>query len=360
MADIMLPYNGATRAVLANNTDLDDAINPGIYVISSSNTYTHSPVAFGMLEVTSSSTTSNYRTQKISSYDEGNWTRYKYGSNGWSSWSRELEATIESPTYSNGILHYAYNVAPIGITVISPRNFSTSDMPDASFAYSTAIILKRSNGAISVTLISDSNNCPIATNAYSNNNSAWLGWKFQGSAYISSETNFYSTLASVDTYVPFTFYLGSTATAAIFGITVNSSYGYGMYYSATAFDGILVSANETYQFRINPSTHAVITFNRLSREITNISASSASSHSFTIPNSYRGVLYAITSDSTYCGEWIIFANTSGGVTMVEVKGASNITWSKTTNTITATYTSAHSIRYGFITLNGGEPSLITS
>ena len=256
------------------------------------------------------------------------------------------------PTYANGILDYALNVAPVGISIVSLRYMGTSDLPDSNWIYGEAIIIKRSNGAISVTLICDANNYPIATNAYNSNNSDWVGWKFQGSLYIATESQFYSNVLSADSYIPFSFMLGSNVTNAVFSLGSTMCYGIGMLHSSTTFTGIIYCNNEAYTFQLNPSTQTLSSLKRLSNEIQTFSLSSAASHSFTIPNSYRGMMMTHHTTANSCGVWLISASGSGAITKVDVKSASNITLSNTTNKLTMTYNSATTMRYTFINNNG--------
>ena len=58
--------------------------------------------------------------------------------------------------------------------------------------------------------------------------------------------------------------------------------------------------------------------------------------SITIPNSYRGVMYVIDTTNANCGEYILYSNTSGGVTAYALHTASGITITTSTNTLTIT------------------------
>ena len=361
MADIMLPYNGATRAVLATGSDLDSVTNPGIYVLSSGNTYTNSPVSLGMLEVIRSSTSSSYYTQRVASYDEGNWERFKKGSTGWSSWSRKLEATIESPTYSNGILHYAYNVAPLGTTIVSPRNMNANELPESSFIYSTAIINKRGATAISVTLINDNNYGSMAVNTYSSGSNSWVGWKMCGGVYFNTTSSFWNAVANLDIGFPMNFGMAGSPANSIFGTGSSSASGSVTLLSTTvAMGSIVVNNNEAYSFWINPSAQTLTRISRLSHEIQLFSQSAATSHSFTIPNSYRGMVFTSDTSDTYAGMYILSASSTGSAHVFTVKSASNITPAESTNRITFTLAASRAMTFAFINSYGGEVSVYTS
>ena len=65
----------------------------------------------------------------------------------------------------------------------------------------------------------------------------------------------------------------------------------------------------------------------------------ATGSTFTVPNNYRGRLTIVTSNSAYCGEYLLFATGAGVVETVAVKSASGITLSTATNAVTLTPTS---------------------
>ena len=262
MADIMLPYNGATRGTLPTNTDLDNVTDPGVYVLSSSNTYTNSPVNLGILEVLRSSTSSGYRTQRISAGNEKhNWERFKQGSSGWTDWERIAVGNIEYPTYANGILDYALNVAKQGVTVVSPRNMGYADFPSEVNMYGTAIILKRSSAAISVTIISDSNQYETITNYYSS--STWHGWKYTSGAYCTSQTRWNSLLSKAELHIGFPFSLSGAATDAIFGLgTSYYTNGVVAVNSATSATGYVIHNGDKYNFEYNPTSGELVTLRK--------------------------------------------------------------------------------------------------
>lgn len=71
----------AMKGTLPNGTDLDNATTPGVYLISGSNSYTHCPAGYGMLEVLKRDLQSNITLQRLTNND-GIWFRY-YGGSSW-------------------------------------------------------------------------------------------------------------------------------------------------------------------------------------------------------------------------------------------------------------------------------------
>lgn len=65
-----------------------------------------------------------------------------------------------------------------------------------------------------------------------------------------------------------------------------------------------------------------------------LSAPISGSTTITMPNSVRGKLWAIGAGTNQKGLWIYSVNASGGVNIVEVKGASQITLTTATNSLT--------------------------
>ena len=192
MADIFIPQNSAFRSILPTGTNLDNVKDKGVYALSTNNTYTNSPVAYGTLEVISGTQANNtFLLQRLTS-SIGVWSRFFTGQE-WKDWYQE-SGQYSAPTYSSGILHYALNVAPTAtVTIVSMRNFGTSDLPNANYIYGMAIITKRyDNTGIQVICYTDaSEDYPIIRNTH--NNGTWSGWAVVGGSAPKSVTATYST-----------------------------------------------------------------------------------------------------------------------------------------------------------------------
>ena len=264
------------------------------------------------------------------------------------------------PTLNTGILSYALNIAPNGTTVISPRNMSvTSELPNASYQYGTAIIAKRSATALSVTLVTDANSSAVATNAYNAGNSAWVGWKMCGGAYFNNATTFWDTVSSSATGCVIEFSMSGAVSNSVFGLGSNSSAGNITVVSSTVAMGTLtINNNETYSFWLNPSTQTLTNIFRLTREVQIYSQASAVSHSFNIPNSYRGMVFTSDTSDTYAGMYILSASSTGSTHVFTVKSASNITPSESTNKITFTLAASRAMVFTF-TNSYGEVTVAT-
>lgn len=265
MADIMLPYNGASRGELPNGTDLNNVTEAGIYGISSGLTYVNSPETLGLLEVFKHSPSGNYIYQKFVSGNDNrdNWFRFKQGSTyGWTDWQRIAVGNIIAPTYANGILDYALNVAPQGVSYVSPRNMGYADLPSEVNMYGTAIILRRSSNAISVTLISDSNMYETITNTYYS--SAWHGWKYNTGSYMTSKTRWDAVVPVLEQHSGVVFSLNGTASSQIFGLS--SSYntcGLVAKNSDTVANGLFTHNDKQYTFEYNPSTSTLVSLRQM-------------------------------------------------------------------------------------------------
>ena len=62
----------------------------------------------------------------------------------------------------------------------------------------------------------------------------------------------------------------------------------------------------------------------------------ATGSTFIIPSNYRGRFTIVTSNSAYCGEYLLFATGAGAVEAVAVKSATGVTLSTATNSLTIT------------------------
>ena len=263
----------------------------------------------------------------------------------------DLSSSISDPTHANGLLDYAVNVAPTGMTAISPRNMGTSDLPTSDYAYGSAIILKRSSTAISVTLFGDASRPGVISNAYANG--TWFGWRADSGIYINSSSDFYSALSSLAVGYTANIYLSSATTNAVFS-DIGSEAVSGMVtkLSDTVAGGLLITSGDNeYRFQANPSSQTVNTLTKTTL-FQNFNRASASSHKFNIPGNYRGVLISISTTANNCGAWIITASGAGAIGRVEIKGASNITFSTATNQITIGLSSAAAMRYLWISATG--------
>lgn len=74
---------------------------------------------------------------------------------------------------------------------------------------------------------------------------------------------------------------------------------------------------------------------------------------FTLSNNYRGKLTLVTSNTNYCGEYIVYATGSGAVATVPIKALSGgITISGSTNTLTLTLSTTGTWWVWFETCDG--------
>lgn len=174
----------------------------------------------------------------------------------------DSKLNINAPTYANGILDYAVNVAPLGMSIVSPRNMGYADLPSQTNMYGTAIILKRGTNAISVTIITDSNQYETITNYYSS--SAWHGWKYTTGAYCALKDKWDSLLSKAEPHIGVTFSLNGATTNAVFDI--GASYftnGVVALNSSTSATGFFTYGVDQYTFEYNPSTGTLTSINRL-------------------------------------------------------------------------------------------------
>ena len=175
---------------------------------------------------------------------------------------KPMYLSISSPTHANGILDYALNVAKIGQTIVSLSSMGTSDLPDAAYSYSVALIEKRaSNTGIGIFVIPTNGYLsPISNTCVGG---SWYGWRSNGSIYSSSTTDFFSILQKNVSSTSL-FRLNPTSCNAVFGM--GSYVGYGVVGSesdGTSAVGMVVINGNVYQFSANPSTQTVNVFNRL-------------------------------------------------------------------------------------------------
>jgi len=188
MADIIVPNNGTIHGTLPDNTDLNTVTDSGTYRVDGNNTHTNLPYGYtgGVLQVCTGGFGGSARTIQMLAGTGNDWIRYFNGSS-WFAWS-QIAGGSYSPTYANGILDYAVNVAQEGFSVVSPRNMGASDLPNDSFKYSYGLILKRgSSNPITVTLFPDSDlGYPVIMNRKAS--SSWLGWKNIAYSSLSSST----------------------------------------------------------------------------------------------------------------------------------------------------------------------------
>ena len=220
---------------------------------------------------------------------------------------------IPAPTYANGILDYAINVAPLGTTIVSPRNMGSDDLPNSNYVYGVAIIQKRSSGVASVTVFSDySAGLPPINASYSSG--GWVGWKYCGSVYVSSVDVFKKYLLKAYENAVFLFKLSTSATDSIFGIGTYISYGYVTAYSATSARGEFTTAIGKYTFEYNPTAGTLTSLTRYIPDYRWNPPSSTSSDTFTVANSTRAVIQTYTSNSNLCSQFMIYSNGSGTVT----------------------------------------------
>lgn len=82
--------NGVQKGTLPTNTDLDEAVTPGVYLMSGSNTYVNAPSPYGILEVILVGN-STIKMQRITTVN-AMYTRY-YSMNAWSAW---VQYTVRS------------------------------------------------------------------------------------------------------------------------------------------------------------------------------------------------------------------------------------------------------------------------
>lgn len=73
---------------------------------------------------------------------------------------------------------------------------------------------------------------------------------------------------------------------------------------------------------------------------------------FNIPNNYRGTLYVYDSATARCGEYLVYAASTGGVNMKAISVPSDISLVGGTNKLTVT-PSAGNRALLFINVNGG-------
>ena len=74
--------------------------------------------------------------------------------------------------------------------------------------------------------------------------------------------------------------------------------------------------------------------------------------SFTIPNSYRGVVFLADANADRCGEYIVFSTSAGAVTYKTITATSGVTIATATNRISFTTTGTANTRICFLNMLG--------
>lgn len=222
----------------------------------------------------------------------------------------DISSTINSPSYANGILDYALNVAPLGASVVSVRNIGAVDLPNTSYIYSTASIMKRGSTVISVSIIPDGTDLPPIINSYTG---SWGGWRYSGSYYASSATNFDNFINSFPLNYPALFGLGAAPTSSIFGIGVYQSTGHVVKYSSTEARGTLASNGNYYVFNYNPSTSTVSSIKRLvdateAAIVMNFGTVNNSTITINVSGSTRFILTLCGTADTRTGAYLVTAS----------------------------------------------------